>query len=313
VLRTGFQTHTAGGSLGAWRFGSSSTEHYRPFTADFNGDDLADIGLRDPTNGIFYIRFGPNFDTQTAYGWATGDHYQAFAADFNGDNIADIGVRDPSNGIFYIRFGPSFGTQTAYGWATGSHYRPFAADLNGDGLAEIGLRDPSNGIFYWRYGPSFGTQGAYGWATGTHYQPYAADFNGDNPTEIGVRDPSNGIFYWRYGLSFDTQGAYGWAAGQPRHKGVRKKPLVGRHSTSRRGLSFIRPVHKLGRSQNEGSPSLALTSAQLLVAQLNDGRKARKAEVKQASFLSKHTCAAWWISVSSALSAATGNCPGAAN
>lgn len=93
--------------------------HYRPFAADFNGDGLAEIGLRDPSNGIFYWRYGPSFGTQGAYGWATGTHYQPYAADLNGDNLTEIGVRDPSNGIFYWRYGLSFGTQGAYGWAAG--------------------------------------------------------------------------------------------------------------------------------------------------------------------------------------------------
>ena len=187
--------------------------HYQPFAADFNGDGQMDIGLKDDTNGVFYMKYGPDFTTQIASGWAPGSNYRALAGDFNGDGLADISLQDPNNGLFYFKFGPGFTTQTAYGWAKGWHYQPFVGDFNGDHVTDIGLRDPTNGIMYMRMGPDYSKQTAYGWATGFHYQPFAGDFNGDGLADLGLRDPSNGITYMRMGPDYKTQTAYGWAMG----------------------------------------------------------------------------------------------------
>ena len=39
------------------------------FAGDFNGDNTADVGLRDPQSGWFYLRYGPGFTNQTAFQW----------------------------------------------------------------------------------------------------------------------------------------------------------------------------------------------------------------------------------------------------
>ena len=41
-------------------------------SGDFNGDGVADIGLRDADNGVFYIKHGPSFNDQVTYAWAPG-------------------------------------------------------------------------------------------------------------------------------------------------------------------------------------------------------------------------------------------------
>lgn len=51
--------------------------HYESVVGDFNGDGLADIGLRDAANGIFYIlnqqiSFATSFGSQSTYTWAAG-------------------------------------------------------------------------------------------------------------------------------------------------------------------------------------------------------------------------------------------------
>jgi len=47
-------------------------QNYRSFAADFNGDGLADIGLKDMNNGVFYVKHGPSFADQVVYPWAPG-------------------------------------------------------------------------------------------------------------------------------------------------------------------------------------------------------------------------------------------------
>jgi len=46
--------------------------HYQPFAGDFNGDGVADIGMRDSSNGVFFIKHGPGFNDQVTYAWAPG-------------------------------------------------------------------------------------------------------------------------------------------------------------------------------------------------------------------------------------------------
>jgi hypothetical protein len=111
-------------------FGSQTTyqwapgANYQAFVGDFNGDGVADIGLRDANNGIFYIKHGPDYGDQVTYQWAPGANYQAFVGDFNGDGVADIGLKDANSGILFFLSQQStitttFGSQTTYPWAAG--------------------------------------------------------------------------------------------------------------------------------------------------------------------------------------------------
>jgi surface antigen len=162
----GEHTVATSSASGYIHFEDLITYQYHPVAADFNGDGHADIGLRNASNGVFYIKHGPGFNDQTSYQWVAGTNYQAFAADFSGDGHADIGLRDASNGVFYIKHGPGFNDQTSYQWAAGTNYQAFAADFNGDGHADIGLRDASNGVFYIKHGPGFNDQTSYQWVSG---------------------------------------------------------------------------------------------------------------------------------------------------
>jgi surface antigen len=193
--------------------GSSGSSNYQPFTGDFNGDGIGDIGLRDVSDGNFFIKHGPSFGDQVVYSWAAGSNYQAFAGDFNGDGIWDIGLRNTANGNIYIKHGPTFGDQIVYTWAAGTNYQVFAGDFNGDGIWDIGLRDSDDGNFFIKHGPSFGDQVVYTWASGTNYQPFTGDFNGDGIGDIGLRNVSNGNFFLKHGPTFSDQVVYTWAAG----------------------------------------------------------------------------------------------------
>src|SRR4051794_4261841 len=94
-------------SAGAQTFGDQTSYEWAPnanylaFAADFNGDKILDIGVRDVNNGVFYIRFGPTFANEVTRAWATGTNYQPFAADMDGDGLADIGLRSISEGTMY--------------------------------------------------------------------------------------------------------------------------------------------------------------------------------------------------------------------
>ncbi len=192
---------------------NNTQAHYQPFAADFNGDHLADIGMRDAGTGMFYIKHGTGFNDQVTYQWAAGANYQPFVADFNSDGYADIGLRDTNTGTFYIKHGPDFNDQITYTWAAGANYQPFAGDFNGDGYADIGMRDTSTGTFYIKHGPGFNDQITYPWAAGANYTPVIGDFNGDHLADIGLRDANTGTFYFKHGTGFNDQWTYSWATG----------------------------------------------------------------------------------------------------
>jgi surface antigen len=144
----------------------SGNPNYEPFAGDFNDDGIGDIGLRNVTNGNFFIKHGPTFNDQLVYTWAPGTNYQPFVGDFNGDGYADIGLRNITTGVFFIKHGPGFNDQTTYSWAPGSNYQPFAGDFNDDGIGDIGLRNVTNGNFFIKHGPAFNDQLVYTWAAG---------------------------------------------------------------------------------------------------------------------------------------------------
>jgi hypothetical protein len=51
---------------------STAGTNYQPFAADFNGDHLAVIGMRDTATGIFFVKHGPIFGDQISYSWGDG-------------------------------------------------------------------------------------------------------------------------------------------------------------------------------------------------------------------------------------------------
>ena len=111
--------YPTGGPNNYIHIGTLQTYHYQPIAGDFNADGLGDIGVRDSSNGTFYIKHGTAFSDQISYTWAAGSNYQPFVGDFNGDGYADIGLRDASIGVFYIEHGTAFSDQISYQWAQG--------------------------------------------------------------------------------------------------------------------------------------------------------------------------------------------------
>ncbi len=173
--------------------------------ADFDGDGMGDVGLRNPGTGLFTLRHGPSFGNQVTYPWARGGNYQAFAADFDGDRIGDIGVRETGSGMFYIKHGPTFADQVTYQWTPGAQLQVVAADFNADRMSDIGLRDPGTGVVTMKNGPTFAGQATFASAAGPGYQVMAADFNSDRMADIGVRHTGTGVTSVNFGPSYSGQ------------------------------------------------------------------------------------------------------------
>ncbi len=207
-------------------FSWASGSHYQMLTADFNGDGLNDISLRDTTSGRWYFAFnnGKNgYHNTRNFDWANGSHYQPIVGDFNNDGKTDIALRDTSNGRWHFAFfnGSNWYHNTRnFDWASGSHYQPVSGDFNGDGKTDIAMRDSSNGRWHFSFFNGnnwyYNTRN-YDWVKGAHYQAITGDFNCDNKLDIGLRDTSTGnIFLTRFDGSskYFNEHNYKWNAGQ---------------------------------------------------------------------------------------------------
>jgi hypothetical protein len=173
--------------------------------ADFNGDGVGDVGLRNIGTGLFVLRNGPSFDGQASYPWAPGANYQAFAGDFNGDRIGDIGLRDATSGMFFIKHGPTFADQVTYPWAAGSQFQVLATDFNADRMGDIGLRDTNTGVVTMKNGPTFESQATWQSPPGAEYQVVAADYNADRTGDIALRNTGTGVLTVNLGPTFAGQ------------------------------------------------------------------------------------------------------------
>ncbi len=134
-----------------WAGGSN----YQPFTGDFNGDGITDIGMRNADNGIWYFRPASaayNYSGQYSFTWTVGAQFQPFVADFNKDGKLDIGMRDTATGKIQVAIGGAGNTYTpqtaTFNWATGANYQAFAGDFDRDGFGDVGIRNSSNGVIY---------------------------------------------------------------------------------------------------------------------------------------------------------------------
>ena len=151
---------------GTGQFASSSQTVYswygidldgKAVAADFDGDGRHDIGVWEPAEGNWYIRYGDGagqFRDQTVYKWKVAAGVRQFAGDFNNDGFGDIGVWDPSAGSWRIRYGDGtgqFSRETSYTWKVASGAHPIAADFDNDGYDDIGLWETGSGKWYIRY------------------------------------------------------------------------------------------------------------------------------------------------------------------
>ena len=85
---------------------------YQALAADFNGDRMADLGLRHTGTGVIAVNTAPTFAGQATYPLATGAGVQMAATDFNGDGTADLCFKTDGVGLLDIRNGPTFATAT---------------------------------------------------------------------------------------------------------------------------------------------------------------------------------------------------------
>ncbi len=186
--------------------GTSPTDpNDRPFTNtikfDYDGDGVADLVLRRPTNGYQYIKRSTNgIIDRHFFGSQSTD--VPISGDFDGDGIADIAVYRSTSGQWLIKqssngaiFRLTFGTEPGD--------IPVPADYDGDGITDIAIRRPSNGFWVIRESSSPSNYRRKYFGSEANDIPVPADYDGDGKDDIAVRRPSSGT--WLILRSSDNQ------------------------------------------------------------------------------------------------------------
>ncbi len=164
--------------------------HYN--TADYDGDEKADIAIFYPDTGLFWIFQSSNlaFRIET---WGMSSDIP-IKGDFDGDDIADVGIWRAETASFWIKRS-SDGSVLLRNWGLFSD-KPSLADYDGDGLTDFAVtRDEEmQKTFYILMSSdqqfvvrSFGVTGD---------TVFPGDFDADGKADIAVFRPMDATFHY---------------------------------------------------------------------------------------------------------------------
>lgn len=162
------------------------------------GPAKEDVGLVDPTTGIWYLRRGTKI-TSFYYG-VPGD--EPFMGDWDCDGIDTPGLYRRSDGFVYLRNSITQGVADVDYFFGVPGDIPVAGDFNGDGCDTVSIYRPSEGKVYIINRLGSGGMGA-GVADVAYYfgkpgdKPFAGDFDNDGIDTIGLHRESTGLVYFR--------------------------------------------------------------------------------------------------------------------
>lgn len=190
-----------------------------PVSADFDGDGMDEIYLRDVATGNWWSinpAASANQLKYVAYWTVETEIKDILVGDVTGDGREEIlAWTSKSQWIALSYNGSSFQTISIPSWESYLKWGNFVlADTNGNGIQEIIGRDTVTGS--WRMteksGSGFSTQLLGSWTIGNTYQsPLVGDMNGDGRDEIISRD--NRGSWWNLsfnGTGYQTQFMRGW-------------------------------------------------------------------------------------------------------
>ncbi|NQT07427.1 MAG: VCBS repeat-containing protein, partial [Candidatus Omnitrophica bacterium] len=210
---------------------ATEKEARKPFSGDFNGDGMTDIGYVDTNTGTWNVCLSEGGSFGVPQTWlrdfGTPSTNVVLTGDFNGDGFTDIACVDPwyqhdGSGIFKIKFSTGSSFDDIYSDEVHSPYTkqvlsgfvdnanqsamPFTGDFNGDGLTDVGCYinvtyNATHNEGGYKY-VSFAKKDPQGGIYFTEFKeliqnfrdciPIAADFNGDGYTDFCARQDGDG-------------------------------------------------------------------------------------------------------------------------
>jgi murein DD-endopeptidase MepM/ murein hydrolase activator NlpD len=170
------------------RFGIDTDQ---PIAGDWDGDGLANPGVRTPSTRTFTLRT-PAGLTSIVLG---GVKDLAITGDWDGDGRTDVGVRRARKPVWLLRMGDGTISRARFGLVADL---PITGDWDGDGKTDLGTYDRATSTFTlrlvgadglaWTAQVPFGTSGDL---------PVTGDWDGDGRTDVGTWTPSTSTFSQR--------------------------------------------------------------------------------------------------------------------
>ena len=163
-----------------------------------------DVGLVDPTTGVWYLRDAGTGAVTTFFYGNPGDI--PFMGDWDCDGVATPGLFRQSDAFAYLRNSNTQGIADIRFFFGNPSDVPIAGDFNGDGCDTLSLYRPSEQRFYIinELGENEGGLGAaeFSFLFGNPGdKPVVGDWDGDSIDEIGLHRESTGFFYFRNTLT----------------------------------------------------------------------------------------------------------------
>jgi uncharacterized delta-60 repeat protein len=162
-----------------------------------------DVGLVDPTSGLWHLRGSTAAITSFYYG-NPADH--PFMGDWNCDGIDTPGLFRQSDAYAYLRNANTQGIADIRFYFGNPSDIPLAGDFNGDDCDTLSIYRPAEQRFYImnKLGENEGGLGAaeYSFLFGNPGdKPVVGDWDGDGIDEVGLHRESSGFFYYRNTLT----------------------------------------------------------------------------------------------------------------
>lgn len=156
-------------------------------TADYDGDEKADIAVFRPSTGTWYIQASSEGTKAVQFG-VNGDI--PVPADFDADGKTDLAVWRPSTGMWYI-MQSIVGFRSQQWGMVGD--KPLTGDYDGDGKADVAVWRPSTGM--WCVLPSTAAIPVYQQFGIDGDRALNADFDGNGTSDFAVYRPATGFWY----------------------------------------------------------------------------------------------------------------------